>query len=564
MHVLFILWEVECLKNDSDSDELDWDKAKLTETLDFFNLLEKYIQAGVQSMMEPQTIKRLQDEITWLKTENRKILEWVGETMVEETAKVNEKRRSELFQQIFRSNNRPINDRLHSTQDDENLDSNSSASPRGFPKPQTINESAGSRPANAPVTAAPVQQSSLGAEALVEEGSPQDEIENQGLPLSIQQDDSNGREYISLGNIPPTSVATVVYNNYKLLLLSLGHTLDSFNVVQLMQWAQNFSIENAQNTTDVFFQLDEKRVINASDLSQLCDFFSSISRMDLVHIIHKFLLGDYSLLHQIPSVTPTTMAVDGPVTDERRTTATDGTASPSTPLTSTVSNTGGSNGSKLSKFQRRYTGYNDVTNPMSPSVFWDLGQSQGDDDYSCSHYKRHCHVKFECCNYFWPCHRCHNDQSTCGRRKITSRDTKMVKCVYCDKVQQFGQFCCDCGAKFAEYFCDLCKHLTGKDNHPYHCEKCGICRVHGDCLFHCDVCGLCLDVQLRGNHKCREGSVHECCICLEDAFTGCQILPCSHKVHKDCATQTISSGMVHCPIIVEGRQLPNSRKRTGK
>ena len=43
-----------------------------------------------------------------------------------------------------------------------------------------------------------------------------------------------------------------------------------------------------------------------------------------------------------------------------------------------------------------------------------------------------------------------------------------------------------------------------------------VCRIHGDRSFHCDVCGVCLDVQLRGNHKCREGSAHdECCICLE-------------------------------------------------
>ena len=41
-------------------------------------------------------------------------------------------------------------------------------------------------------------------------------------------------------------------------------------------------------------------------------------------------------------------------------------------------------------------------------------------------------------------------------------------------------------------------------------------RINGDRSFHCDVCGVCLDVQLRGNHKCRPDSAHdECCICLE-------------------------------------------------
>ncbi|CAB3997135.1 RING finger and CHY zinc finger domain-containing 1, partial [Paramuricea clavata] len=177
-------------------------------------------------------------------------------------------------------------------------------------------------------------------------------------------------------------------------------------------------------------------------------------------------------------------------------------------VTSTARNTSCSNGSKLSNLQDPSAWHNDVTNPMSPSVLWDLGQCQGNDDYLCGHYKRQRHVKCECRHNEKPCHRCHNDQSTCGRRKLTSRDTKMAKCVCCDKVQQFGQFRCNCGAKFAEYFCNLCERLTGKDD-PYHCEKCGNCRVHGDRSFHCDVCGVC------GNHKCREGSAHECCIHLE-------------------------------------------------
>ena len=41
-------------------------------------------------------------------------------------------------------------------------------------------------------------------------------------------------------------------------------------------------------------------------------------------------------------------------------------------------------------------------------------------------------------------------------------------------------------------------------------------RIHGDRSFHCDVCGVCLDVQLKGNHKCRPDSAHDNCgICFE-------------------------------------------------
>ena len=124
----------------------------------------------------------------------------------------------------------------------------------------------------------------------------------ENLSYSVQQDDSSGREYISLGYIPPQSVATTLYNNYKLLLLSLAQRLLSSEVVKLKDWAaQNFAIENAQNATDVLFQLDEKGIINGSDLSALSDFFESIVRFDLVYIIDAFLLGDYSLLRQIPA-----------------------------------------------------------------------------------------------------------------------------------------------------------------------------------------------------------------------------------------------------------------------
>ena len=118
------------------------------------------------------------------------------------------------------------------------------------------------------------------------------------LSFSVQQHDS-GRESISLSNVPPNSVATTLYNNYKFLLLSLAQNLLLSDVAMLQDWAaQNFSINNPRNATDILLQLDQKGVINASDLHQLSDFFESIIRFDLVHIIDAFLLGDYNLLRQ--------------------------------------------------------------------------------------------------------------------------------------------------------------------------------------------------------------------------------------------------------------------------
>jgi hypothetical protein len=85
------------------------------------------------------------------------------------------------------------------------------------------------------------------------------------------------------------------------MLLSLGQSLSS-EVAKLKDWAsQNFSIGNAQNATDVLLQLHQKGIIKASNLIPLRDFFESIVRIDLVYIIDEFLLGNYSLLRQIPS-----------------------------------------------------------------------------------------------------------------------------------------------------------------------------------------------------------------------------------------------------------------------
>ena len=96
-----------------------------------------------------------------------------------------------------------------------------------------------------------------------------------------------------------------------------------------------------------------------------------------------------------------------------------------------------SNGLKHSKFHRSATEGTNVFNHHSHGGPRHQNLDQ-EDNWLCSHYKRHCYVKFECCDKFWPCHRCHNNQSTCGQKKLKSRDTRMLKCAYCNKVQEVG------------------------------------------------------------------------------------------------------------------------------
>ena len=170
----------------------------------------------------------------------------------------------------------------------------------------------------------------------------------------------------------------------------------------------------------------------------------------------------------------------------------------------------------------------------------------------CTHYTRRCYVQFSCCMGFFPCHRCHNDSENCTNKESRASDATHLKCAKCRVVQAINedsQRCSSCKILLSEYFCAKCKHFTSNEKKPFHCEKCGICRIHMDRSFHCEVCNVCLDTRLLGRHTCRPDSGHdECCICLEDAFSGCQILPCSHKVHRECAIAMIQNGVRSCPV----------------
>ncbi|KAK2551215.1 putative E3 ubiquitin-protein ligase RZFP34 [Acropora cervicornis] len=152
----------------------------------------------------------------------------------------------------------------------------------------------------------------------------------------------------------------------------------------------------------------------------------------------------------------------------------------------------------------------------------------------CEHYERRCRVRFSCCTKFYPCHNCHNNSTNCQNGEAKARDATHLKCSLCQfeqEIDQSSDVCHSCGEKMAAYFCFICKHFKSSDKNPYHCDQCGICRHYKDKKFHCKVCNVCLDKRLNNNHKCRPDSGHdECCICFEDTFPGCLILPCSHKI----------------------------------
>ena len=177
----------------------------------------------------------------------------------------------------------------------------------------------------------------------------------------------------------------------------------------------------------------------------------------------------------------------------------------------------------------------------------------------CPHYDRRCLVRFSCCYDYYPCHRCHNLDDKCRNTSAKACNATHIKCDVCyvtQEINENSQHCSACQIRFSEYFCAKCKHFTSKRKNPHHCDKCGICRVQSDKSFHCDVCNVCIDEKLKVKHICWPDSGHEvCCICLEDAFSGAQILPCTHKIHSGCAEAAILSGGAKCLFCVNDNHM---------
>ncbi|WOG27564.1 RING finger and CHY zinc finger domain-containing protein [Endozoicomonas sp. 8E] len=208
-----------------------------------------------------------------------------------------------------------------------------------------------------------------------------------------------------------------------------------------------------------------------------------------------------------------------------------------------------SNGKECSASYQQSSNHNEETNPPDGQLKTSVQENRKP---LCGHYHRLCRVNFGCCAGYFPCQSCHNMSDDCEVKDRRADKAIKLKCSICNyegDITEDSQTCPGCNQLMSDYFCAQCKHFTNLEKKPFHCDKCGICRKYKDKCFHCDVCNVCLDIRYQDNHKCRKNSGHdECCICLEDAFSGCVILSCSHKVHRECGTAMIKSGITTCPV----------------
>ena len=60
----------------------------------------------------------------------------------------------------------------------------------------------------------------------------------------------------------------------------------------------------------------------------------------------------------------------------------------------------------------------------------------GRSQWLCEHYQRHCRVRFPCCTYFYPCHRCHNNSKACDNEEAKASHATHLKCSFCQHEQE--------------------------------------------------------------------------------------------------------------------------------
>ena len=213
----------------------------------------------------------LENELKRVKEELKETFLELGRISVENTTMVNEKQRNDKFNITFKSKPRDS---------DSTYNSETSSS-----TPTSLYEN------NVLVGPAVKEKLELNRE--------REEVDFSSAVASVQETRaaSSGGEGVNLSNIPTNAVDRSLYNNYRLLLYTIVDRLLPSEKTKFKEWAGNmFSVDVTLDISEVLFELDRKGVIGAQNLQRLSEFFEKNLRIDLVHLIDCFLVGDYSHL----------------------------------------------------------------------------------------------------------------------------------------------------------------------------------------------------------------------------------------------------------------------------
>jgi RING finger/CHY zinc finger protein 1 len=161
----------------------------------------------------------------------------------------------------------------------------------------------------------------------------------------------------------------------------------------------------------------------------------------------------------------------------------------------------------------------------------------------CTHYKNNIQVFATCCNKYYDCHLCHNENND---HDMLRREIYKVKCMNCNCENPPINNCIDCNKQFAQNYCNICNIWHNEMSNVFHCYYCGVCRKgNKKDFFHCHSCDLCLSINCKNNHQCKEYNFKDDCpICLEKFYSSTNniiLLNCTHLLHSNCYDQLIDN-----------------------
>ena len=178
----------------------------------------------------------------------------------------------------------------------------------------------------------------------------------------------------------------------------------------------------------------------------------------------------------------------------------------------------------------------------------------------CPHYERKCEILAPCCEIWYGCRHCHNEQYKgpkapgCKVEKMNRTEVKKIRCLVCKELQAPSEKCVKCGEVFARYYCSKCiLYDDALEKHIFHCDDCGMCRIgKKEEKTHCFTCGLCIHKAVESKHKCSEIKGVNCPVCLEPLFESIKPIllleRCLHWIHVKCLNDYGKNYKNQCPV----------------
>lgn len=155
----------------------------------------------------------------------------------------------------------------------------------------------------------------------------------------------------------------------------------------------------------------------------------------------------------------------------------------------------------------------------------------------CSMFKSECLIFAECCQQYYCCYKCHDEQN--NHYINQERNLSHIKCRQCNTINEISNKCSHCHIQFNKSHCQKCKLWFNCDK-TFHCDGCKMCYIgKREKYIHCYSCNICVPKSKWNVHNCEitKNKETDCPLCLENLYKFKRknfILPCGHIIHQNC------------------------------